>query len=1367
MSDFILSAALELRDNLTGRIRNAARSLGSIRSMASSASSSIDGTAASMNRAGTSAGRLRGQLSSLRGNYRADVSARDMATPTLNRVRQDLNSVNGRSVSATVQVRDEATSRIGRIRQELNSLTSRVHTAVVNIKQNGSAMMSKMGSSVSNAANGMLMGAGAQMMGMAGVGYGIYDAVKTYRDFEYQMASVRAITGANSDEMARLTKKAKELGETTMFKASEVGKAEEYMGFAGWKTAEIEAGLKPVLNLAAAAGEELAGVSDIITDAMTGFGLKATDEIKTVDGKVVNATAHFADIMAALATNANTTVGMAGESAKYSAAVVGSLYSSQSAQDKMDAVSDWAVVEGLMANAGIKGSMAGTAQRAMLTRLASLQQNANAARSAMGIDFAYQESGYDERGLYHEAGQTRRLRDIIGDIRSRFGEGMSAEDLMGAAEILEGKTFSKQQKAKIAAMVESVKAKGGTMSDQDKATMTTMLAGQEGLAAWLSVLLAAEGDVDKLTKAIDGASGKAQEMADIKMYTLDGSIKSLGSAWEALQLELFEGQGGAGIRNFVDAATEDIRKFKKYLEDGFDISDIGKITLDIVNQLKDKFLEMDGVGSVLAGGALLAGLYKISSVAISVKNKLQDLIKSPTTGGRSGGVSPSSVGDLASSVNNMVVNARSVVINGRVAGGNSGGGIDVPDIPDGENSGGRNRNGRRRVRPAQGRGRRVSVPSGASTMAAETAAETAAGAAASGGRLASVGKLMGKLTTPIAVAAGAWEAYSVSQENDERSAAAQEKLDRAEAYQQKLAEQIQAENKDPNMAAALSEEDKAALQDAQKEYEEAVKEKAEIEKENVNRMGEAVGGASGALVGGLAGAKAGAVAGGAIGAAFGGVGAAPGAAIGGFIGGIGGAIAGSELGASIGAQTTEIQAAFSSAWESVKAEAANTGEWLSNQFEGIKNSAGDAWQGVKDKAQNEWDYVKNSAGELAQGIEEKWNGVKDAAYQNLYVPIHDAFVDVTNFVVGAGVIIGSAIGEAFAPVVEWLDANVWQPIKETAGAAWNTIGEEISAKWETMTTTFSETAAWFDMSVWQPIKETAALAWTDISALPSEAAALISAAWTEVSVWFDTSVWQPLSTGASAAWDTVTTTAGATWDSISAFFAPAAAWFDGTVWQPISSAVSGVQSAITGAFETAWSAVTGIWASAGAWFESNVIAPVKSAFAKVASIGSSVTGLTKIGGNAIGTSYWSGGWTEVNEHGGEIIDLPQGSRIYPHATTMKMLQSEFAPAAEVAQSSVSSNVGWNVAGILSSGLSSMFQQVQGLFNPQISTPEQIVTETTNNNGGAGQVGNSAPAMPSVNISGNEFVIREDADIGRIAYELFRLFSQSAGNYQVV
>lgn len=258
-----------------------------------------------------------------------------------------------------------------------------------------------------------------------------------------------------------------------------------------------------------------------------------------------------------------------------------------------------------------------------------------------------------------------------------------------------------------------------------------------------------------------------------------------------------------------------------------------------------------------------------------------------------------------------------------------------------------------------------------------------------------------------------------------------------------------------------------------------------------------------------------------------------------------------------------------------------------------------------------------------------------------------------------------------------------------------------------------------------------------------------------------------MSMAASTAWNTITTTAGATWDSISAFFAPAAAWFDGTVWQPISSAVSGVQSAITGAFEAAWSAVTGIWASAGAWFESNVIAPVKSAFAKVASIGSSVTGLTKIGGNAIGTSYWSGGWTEVNEHGGEIIDLPQGSRIYPHATTMKMLQSEFAPAAEAAQSSIGANVGWNVAGMLGSGLSSMFQQVQGLFDPQISTPEQIVSETITTNEGAGQVGNSTPSMPSVNISGNEFVIREDADIGRIAYELFKLFAQSAGNYQTV
>ena len=144
-----------------------------------------------------------------------------------------------------------------------------------------------------------------------------------------------------------------------------------------------------------------------------------------------------------------------------------------------------------------------------------------------------------------------------------------------------------------------------------------------------------------------------------------------------------------------------------------------------------------------------------------------------------------------------------------------------------------------------------------------------------------------------------------------------------------------------------------------------------------------------------------------------------------------------------------------------------------------------------------------------------------------------------------------------------------------------------------------------------------------------------------------------------------------------------------------------------------------VWGSLAGWFSS---------------LFSGFGGGANVAHNASGTSYFGGGWTEVGEHGGEIIDLPVGSRIYPHATTMEMLRHEIASAA-------------------------------GSFAPQVPSFGSIIAAAGGEESSPSAGGNSAPGSPSIHISGNEFVIREDADIQRIAYELFRLFSQQAGNFQ--
>ena len=173
-------------------------------------------------------------------------------------------------------------------------------------------------------------------------------SVKMAADFEAAMSKVAAVSGASASEMEALTAKAREMGSKTKFSASEAAEAMNYMAMAGWKTEDMLSGIEGVMNLAAASGEDLATTSDIVTDALTAFGLTAQDS------------GHFADVLAAASSNANTNVSMMGETFKYCAPIAGSLGFS---------VEDTAEAIGLMANAGIKSTQAGTSLRTIMANL--------------------------------------------------------------------------------------------------------------------------------------------------------------------------------------------------------------------------------------------------------------------------------------------------------------------------------------------------------------------------------------------------------------------------------------------------------------------------------------------------------------------------------------------------------------------------------------------------------------------------------------------------------------------------------------------------------------------------------------------------------------------------------------------------------------------------------------------------------------------------------------------------------------------------------------------------------------------------------------------------------------------------------------
>lgn len=173
-------------------------------------------------------------------------------------------------------------------------------------------------------------------------------AVKTAADFDTAMSQVGAVSGATGKDLDALRDKAREMGSKTKFSASEAAEAMNYMAMAGWKTSDMLSGIEGIMNLAAASGEDLATTSDIVTDALTAFGLTAADS------------GHFADILAAASSNANTNVSMMGETFKYCAPIAGAL--GFSAEDTAEAI-------GLMGNAGIKSTQAGTAVRTIMSNL--------------------------------------------------------------------------------------------------------------------------------------------------------------------------------------------------------------------------------------------------------------------------------------------------------------------------------------------------------------------------------------------------------------------------------------------------------------------------------------------------------------------------------------------------------------------------------------------------------------------------------------------------------------------------------------------------------------------------------------------------------------------------------------------------------------------------------------------------------------------------------------------------------------------------------------------------------------------------------------------------------------------------------------
>lgn len=412
----------------------------------------------------------------------------------------------------------------------LRSAQSEADSATKNIATKIGSNLQSAGKSITSAGKTLTTHVTVPIVGLGTA------AVKTTSDFESAMSKVSAISGATGSDLDALNQKAQEMGAKTKFSATESAEAFTYMAMAGWKTEDMLQGIDGIMALAAADGLDLATTSDIVTDALTAFGLSADDS------------GHFADVLAAAASNASTNVSLLGESFKYAAPVAGALgYSAE----------DTAIALGLMANAGIKGSQGGTALRSSLSRLIKPTDDAAALMEQYGLS----------------------MTNADGSMKS-LGE-----------------------------VMEMLRTKMGGLSEAEQAQAAATLFGQEAMSGMLAVINASDSDYEKLTSAIYGADGAAQQMADTMLDNLSGQLTLLKSALEGLAIQ------------FGEILMPYIKQFVQWLQNL--VQKLQEMTPEQKEQIVKWATFAAAIGPVLlAVGKLVTGIGNVISVFGKLKTAI-------------------------------------------------------------------------------------------------------------------------------------------------------------------------------------------------------------------------------------------------------------------------------------------------------------------------------------------------------------------------------------------------------------------------------------------------------------------------------------------------------------------------------------------------------------------------------------------------------------------------------------------------------------------------------------------------------------------------------------------------------------------------
>lgn len=484
---------------------------------------------------------------------------------------------------------DALTREIISCEEELKSLQRQAiesNTALQNISVAGQKLqevggkVSQLGDNLTRNVTVPIVGAGTAVVKMAG-------------DFEQQMAKVSGIAQAYGDDLESLKQNAMDLAESSRFGATEIAQAYEYMGMAGWKTNQILEGTPGIIDLATASGEDLATVSDIVTDGLTAFGLKAED------------TGRFVNVLAEAARSSNTNVGLMGESFKYAAPVAGSLGYS---------IEDVATALGLMANSGIKASMAGTSLRNIFQRMVEEPNKAAMAMDRLGVS------------LQNDEGEMYSFREIMDQLRTSMADiNISAEDYDKAIDNLDkrledGTITQKKYESELEELNKQLLGAEGA----EKARAASMLGGTRAMSALLAVANATEEDYNNLTEAINN-SGQAMAML------ADGSVVPLNEALASGQeiIAQYEGTAAAMAGTMNDTTQGAMAQLMNQIQNmaielGKTLLPMVKEVVQIITEWAKKFRELSpetqemivkialvvaALGPLLAiGGRLVSGV---------------------------------------------------------------------------------------------------------------------------------------------------------------------------------------------------------------------------------------------------------------------------------------------------------------------------------------------------------------------------------------------------------------------------------------------------------------------------------------------------------------------------------------------------------------------------------------------------------------------------------------------------------------------------------------------------------------------------------------------------------------------------------------